>query len=76
MAGGGMDFAAMEEQDAIRLSWNVWPNTRLESSRIVVPIGALYTPIKELPGLQVVNYEPVVCKQPCRAILNPYWYEI
>lgn len=56
----------------MRLSWNVWPATRLEASRTVVPISALYTPLKERADLPPVLYEPVTCKAPCRAVLNPY----
>ncbi|CEQ40406.1 SPOSA6832_02018 [Sporobolomyces salmonicolor] len=32
----------------------------------------LYTPLKDRPELPPVLYEPVTCKAPCRAILNPY----
>lgn len=32
----------------------------------------LYTPLKDRPDLPPVLYEPVTCKAPCRAILNPY----
>ena len=32
----------------MRLSWNVWPSSRLEATRIVVPIGAFYTPLKPI----------------------------
>ena len=32
----------------------------------------LYTPLKERADLPPVLYEPVTCKAPCRAILNPY----
>jgi protein transport protein SEC23 len=73
-----MDYEALKEQwsdiednDGIRLSWNTFPSTRMEASRLVVPIGALYTPLKEKanPPLQ---YEPVTCKAPCRAVLNPF----
>lgn len=32
----------------------------------------LYTPLKERVDLPPVLYEPVTCKAPCRAILNPY----
>lgn len=53
-------------------SWNVFPSGRLESSRLVVPIGILYTPLKEKEQAPV-QYEPVTCKNPCRAVLNPYW---
>lgn len=52
--------------------WNVWPASRLESTRTVVPIAALYTPLKQRDDLPPVLYEPVTCKPPCRAILNPY----
>lgn len=53
-------------------SWNVFPSNRLESSRLVVPLGVLYTPLKE-KELLPVQYEPVTCKSPCRAVLNPFW---
>ncbi|KAI8837481.1 hypothetical protein BJ741DRAFT_603604 [Chytriomyces cf. hyalinus JEL632] len=68
-------FEEIEDQDGVRLSWNVWPSTRLEATRMVVPIGALYTPLKDRSALgthQPLGYEPVVCKGSCRAILNPY----
>ena len=57
----------------IRFSWNAWPSSRLEATRAVVPISALYTPLKEREDLPPVLYEPVTCKAPCKAILNPYW---
>ncbi|XP_043220712.1 protein transport protein Sec23A-like isoform X2 [Amphibalanus amphitrite] len=61
-----------EERDGVRLTWNVWPSSRLEATRLVVPVAALYTPLKERPDLQPVQYDPVVCTRPqCRAILNP-----
>ena len=56
----------------------IYHGTRLikcqEASRLVVPIGALYTPLKEKPDTPLLQYEPVTCKQPCRAVLNPYAY--
>ena len=92
-----MDFEALKDQwnevedrDGVRLSWNVFPSTRMvrnisimsvedadflqEASRLVVPIGALYTPLKEKPDTPLLQYEPVVCKQPCKAVLNPFWH--
>lgn len=44
-----------------------------EASRLVVPIGALYTPLKEKPDTPLLQFEPVTCKQPCRSVLNPFW---
>ena len=56
-----------------RLPWLTMPQ---EASRLVVPIGALYTPLKEKPDTPILRYEPVTCKQPCRAVLNPFAYAI
>ena len=58
----------------VRLSWNVWPSSRIEATRTVVPISALYTPLKIREDLPEILYEPITCKPPCRAVLNPYWY--
>jgi protein transport protein SEC23 len=57
----------------VRLSWNTWPSSRVEATRTVVPISALYTPLKQREDLPPVLYEPVTCKPPCRAVLNPFW---
>jgi protein transport protein SEC23 len=67
-----MNVEQIEDKDGVRFSWNVFPPTKAESSKLVVPVAALYTPLKtraegELP---TVAYEPVVCR--CRAIINPY----
>jgi len=65
------DFDRQEEIDGISFSWNTWPTTRIESSRTVVPIGAIYTPLKaQAPDHPPAEYQPVVCK--CKAILNPF----
>ncbi|KAG1804204.1 hypothetical protein EV424DRAFT_1580805 [Suillus variegatus] len=69
-----LNFEDVEERDGVRLSWNVWPSSRIEATRTVVPISALYTPLKQREDLPPVLYETVTCKPPCRAILNPYWH--
>ncbi|GBF99075.1 hypothetical protein Rsub_11846 [Raphidocelis subcapitata] len=66
-----MDFNAVEETDALRLTWNLWPNSKIEATRCVIPFAAIYTPNKRLPNMPVVPYEPVPCKQ-CGGVLNPY----
>ncbi|MBN3320327.1 SC23A protein, partial [Atractosteus spatula] len=61
-----------EERDGVRFSWNVWPSSRLEATRMVVPLSCLFTPLKERPDLPPVQYEPVLCSRPnCKAVLNP-----
>ena len=65
------DPSMQEELDGVSFSWNTWPTTRIEASRTVVPIGAIYTPLKTRPiDLPPVDYPPIVCK--CKAILNPF----
>jgi len=61
-----------EDRDGIRLSWNVWPSSRLEATRMIVPLAALYTPLKERPDLPPIQYDPVLCaRASCKAVLNP-----
>ena len=36
-----MNFEDVEDRDGIRLSWNVFPSSRIESTRTVVPIAAV-----------------------------------
>lgn len=67
-----MDYETIEDHDGIRFSWNVWPASKSEASKLVVPISCLYSPLKEHRDMTVLPYEPVVCKSPCRAILNPF----
>ncbi|KAK2531894.1 Sec23b [Columba guinea] len=61
-----------EERDGVRFSWNVWPSSRLEATRMVVPLACLLTPLKERLDLPPVQYEPVLCsRSTCKAVLNP-----
>jgi len=69
-----MNYEAIESKDAVRFSWNVWPSSKVEAGKLVVPIACMYTPLKEHPEQAPVSYEPVTCKAPCNAVLNPYWY--
>lgn len=54
-----MDFDQREYQDGIRFSWNYWPNTKIGSTRVVLPVGALYTPLKDMGEIAPVEYQPV-----------------
>jgi len=68
-------IAQNEERDGIRFSWNVWPSSRLEATRMVVPVASLFTPLRERTDLPPIQYEPVLCSRAtCRAVLNPLWY--
>lgn len=41
--------------DSVRIYRNLWPNSRLEAAKCVVPFGALYTPLKAMPEMPVVR---------------------
>lgn len=58
-----MDFTEKEETDGIRFSWNYWPNSQAVQSDVVVPVGCLYTPLKEIEGIQMLEYTPIYCRQ-------------
>ncbi|KAG8037119.1 hypothetical protein G9C98_004441 [Cotesia typhae] len=61
-----------EDRDGVRFTWNVFPSSKVEATRMVVPLGTLYQLIKERPDLPPIIYDPVLCtRSTCRAILNP-----
>jgi protein transport protein SEC23 len=61
-----------EDRDGIRFTWNVWPSSRVDATKLVVPLACLYQPFKERNDLPPIMYEPVLCtRTTCRAILNP-----
>mmetsp|Transcript_41862 Transcript_41862/g.80026 ORF Transcript_41862/g.80026 Transcript_41862/m.80026 type:complete len:762 (-) Transcript_41862:93-2378(-) len=66
-----MDFNDIESKEGVRLTWNVWPNSRVEATKCVIPLAAFVTPAKKLPDMPVVPYEPVRCRS-CAAVLNPF----
>ena len=66
-----MDFYAVESQDAVRMSWNVIPPNKLALTRSQVPLGCVYTPMKEIETNLFVEYRPQACGK-CQSILNPY----
>ena len=38
---------------AVRMTWNVWPHSRLEAAKCVIPFCTLYTPARQTSQLQV-----------------------
>lgn len=77
MQGEHWDVSQTEDQSGARLSFHCWPSSRLEATRCVAPIGALYTPLKKLPPTcsppTALQYDPIRCSTAtCHAVLNPY----
>ncbi|ODV81433.1 uncharacterized protein CANTADRAFT_24380 [Suhomyces tanzawaensis NRRL Y-17324] len=68
-----MDFEEAEDINGVRFAWNAFPSTKVEAGKIVVPTGALYTPLKFREDLPIAAYDPVFCtNQNCKSIFNPY----
>lgn len=65
-----MDYVELEAQTGVRMSWNIWPASRAEATKIELPIGCLLTPLKDCNNVQL-EYEPLRCRQ-SGSILNPY----
>jgi protein transport protein SEC23 len=65
------EFFQLEEVDGIRMPWNVIPGTREDALSCVVPVSAIYTPLKPIDKMTVVPYSPLRCRM-CRSILNPF----
>lgn len=66
--GGATD---VEGIDAVRMTWNVWPRSKVEASKCVVPIAVSISPIRPSSEMPVLPYLPLRCKS-CSCILNPY----
>ena len=60
-----------EMRDGVRFSWNNFPCNKVAAARVVVPVGCLYTPLKEIENMPLVNYQPVTCKT-SGTVLNPF----
>ena len=60
----------MESQDGIRCSWNILPSTKTNIVKAHIPMGVLYTPMKDTDNLFQVEYRPLVSKS--GAYLNPF----
>ena len=65
-----IDVNKEEQQNAIRMSWNILPGNAVDLQRYIIPCGIHYTPLKKVDNLQLLEYEPVRCKT-CKSILAP-----
>ena len=65
-----VDIIKEESQNGIRMSWNILPVNQLDIQRYIVPCGIHYTPLKKTDNLQILEYEPVLCRT-CKSVLSP-----
>jgi protein transport protein SEC23 len=59
-----------ESRNGVRCTWQYWPPNKLTATRNVIPVAMMYTPLKPIEGMALVEYEPVRC-QNCKGVLNP-----
>ncbi|KAH9679927.1 protein transport protein SEC23 [Citrus sinensis] len=57
--------------DGVRMTWNVWPRTKVEASKCVIPLAASISPIRSHPDIPTLPYAPLRCKT-CTAALNAF----
>ena len=57
--------------DGVRMTWNIWPRSKVESSKCVIPLAATISLIRSHPDIPSLPYAPLRCKT-CTSILNPY----
>lgn len=43
----------LEAADGVRMPWNIWPRSKVEAVRCVIPFAALYRPVKQLQDPKV-----------------------
>ncbi|MBA0613159.1 hypothetical protein Godav_013655 [Gossypium davidsonii] len=60
-----------EGVDGVRMTWNVWPRTKLEASKCVIPLAASIAPIRPHSDIPTLPYAPLRCRT-CSAALNAY----
>ena len=65
-----IDVIKEEQQNSVRMSWNILPGNAIDLQRYIIPCGIHYTPLKKVDNLQLLEYEPVRCKS-CKSILAP-----
>lgn len=65
-----MDFNLPEETDGVRLTWNLWPNSKLEATKCVIPFSAVYNPNKRLPNMPVCETQDCAARVGCEEQLH------
>ncbi|KAG9142217.1 hypothetical protein Leryth_007653 [Lithospermum erythrorhizon] len=47
--------------DAIRMTWNAWPRTKMESSKCVIPLAATIAPLRHHPTIPTIPLRATCC---------------
>jgi len=66
---------SVEEKEGVRFTWNKFSNSKAETSKHVIPLVCLYTPMHSYHdrSLLQVNYTALKCSKPeCASALSPF----
>ena len=64
-----MEAIDQEDQNGLKFTWNILPENRSDSIKLIVPPGFHYTPAKKIDNLQILEYDPLTCNN-CKSILS------
>ena len=51
-----MANANLEEIDGVQMSWNMWPQTKVEASKCIIPLAASISPIRPNPDIPTLHF--------------------
>nr|POE52978.1 protein transport protein sec23a [Quercus suber] len=51
-----MANANPEGIEGVRMSWNVWPRTKVEASKCVIPLAASISPTRPHPDIPTLHF--------------------
>ncbi|KAL2343489.1 hypothetical protein Fmac_004774 [Flemingia macrophylla] len=58
--------------DGVRMTWNVWPRSKVEASKCVIPLAATLSLLRPHPDIPpTLTYPPLRCRT-CSVLLNPF----
>ncbi|RXH91758.1 hypothetical protein DVH24_020781 [Malus domestica] len=61
--------------DGVRMTWNVWPHTKVEASKCVIPLAACISPIRSYPDIPTLTsltpLSSLLCRRPNFALHRP-----
>lgn len=65
------EFEEYEDKTGLKFAFNIFPKTKSQESKCVIPISCLYQPLKLKNDPVLINTYPIACTS-CDAIINPF----
>lgn len=66
-------FYEQEDVNGVRFVWNIWPVTRADAEKNVIPQCCFYQPLRNNNCIPRVYADPLLCSNSeCCAVFNPY----